>query len=450
MGDQPRSYIELRRNHGDLKKFLVAEAGAENVLELSDLLYDIFDNADYEQRYAILKDMMEDVADTYIDNLQSRGIPLEKREPVKIVRDLIHGYPRKLILNNGKLPNLIIPPKREMMWMRDSSAVTPCGIVINSMAHNRRKFEPQLVRTVFRHHPMFDEGSIFLDMVEFKRKMRDDITTCGLHDRYLIEGGNILVLSENAIAVGVGREHFLYSNRTTRLGFELLVKAMFEADTGKKLQRIYLVNVPDLRGFIHIDTVFNMFAPKSAIAMPYIFGHPDPAMENMTATDVLKNFVKWLRRNMGVLQTDLSRIPSASHFEYAGRVEVYDRDYIKKKGEVIRTPIKAKYFFDQLVEDNLLDLNNVIWLGGKPEQFVNAYDHLKVALFEQHNMAGNIFTTAPYRSIAYHRNVMTVNTLRKKMLSLNPESHLEEMSSNEVRTDNGGPHCLTLPLLRED
>ena len=96
--------------------------------------------------------------------------------PEKIVKDLIHGYPRKLSLHKGKLPQLIIPPKRETMWVRDSSAVTPAGVIINSMESKRRQGEPELVRAVFKHHPMFDPDSIFLDMVDFNRSLRDDVT----------------------------------------------------------------------------------------------------------------------------------------------------------------------------------------------------------------------------------------------------------------------------------
>ena len=153
---------------------------------------------------------------------------------------------------------------------------------------------------------------------------------------------------------------------------------------------------------------------------------------------------------MGVNQTDLSRIPSRDVFDHAGKVEVYDRDYIKKQKRVVRLPQPARYFLDQLVEDGLLDMNNITWIGGPMENYVTPYEHLKVALFDQHNMAGNVFTVKPFRAVAYHRNVRTVEALQSKMSSLSPDAHLELMSSNEIRTDNGGPHCLTMPLLREE
>ena len=92
----------------------------------------------------------------------------------------------------------------------------------------------------------------------------------------------------------------------------------------------------------------------------------------------------------------------------------------------------------------------MVWVGGPPEDYPSPYEHLKVALFEQHNMAGNVFATGPHRLVAYHRNPLTSSSLEKKMRSLNPNAHLQLMSSNEIRTDNGGPHCLTMPLLRAE
>ncbi|GAB4414105.1 MAG: hypothetical protein OHK0039_21660 [Bacteroidia bacterium] len=448
MGTITRVYKELQRDHQDIKQFLIREIGAEHVLELATLLEEIFEQSDYRRRATILKDTLYTAAETYMDHLQARGIHLESYPPRELVRDLIEGYPRKLNLNNGRLPNIIIPPKREMMWMRDSSATTPCGVLITSMSSSRRRLEPSLVRSVFKYHPRFDEGSIFLDMVAFLRGLEDDPTWCGLQDHFLMEGGNVLVLSEDTLAIGVGRQEYLYSNRTTRAAFNLTVEKILEADTQQRIRRIYLVNVPDLPGFIHLDTVFNMVGPKSAIVMPYIFGYPDPVVEP-SAKRVLQRFVGWLRKTMGTQQTDLSRIPSREHFEHAGKVEVYDRDYIRQARRVVQLPQPARYFLDQLVEDGLLDLDCVAWIGGSPDDYLSPYEHLKIALFEQHNMAGNVFTVSPYRAIAYHRNPLTADTLLRSMQQSDPAAHLELMSSNEIRTDNGGPHCLTMPLLRD-
>ncbi|MEO0582651.1 MAG: arginine deiminase family protein [Bacteroidota bacterium] len=448
MGNYPYAYQELQKDHGDLKQFLTAEIGEENVWEIATLLEEVFENRDYRYRFRVLQDILYDMAETYIDHLQARGIKLERYDAKEIVRDLIEGYPRKLTLNNHKLPKIIIPPKRELMWVRDSASIIQCGVIIPSMASPRRKTETPLTRAIFKYHPAFDKGSIFMDMVQLRRQVQEDPAWSGLTDHMILEGGNIMVINEETLAIGVGRYEHMYSNRTTRAAFNLLVEKIFEADVEQKIQRIYMVNVPDLKGFIHLDTVFNMVGPKSAISMPYIFGHPDPIVE-ISAKAVLQNFITWLRRNIGINRTDLTQLPSKIMFEHAGKCEVYDRDHIKKKGRIERLPQASTYFLDQLIQDDLLDPDRITWIGGPLEDYITPYEHLKVALFEQQNMAGNTFCTAPFRPISYHRNPTTNQALLKKMQSIDPQAFLQTMSSNEIRTDNGGVHCLTMPIARD-
>lgn len=446
MGKNPHIASELKKDHDVLHTFLKEELGESSVFELSVLLTELFEQADGRKRFRILHDTLHHSADEYIDHLQARGKNLENYLSESIVEDLIQGYPRKLTVNNGRLPRIIIPPKRELMWMRDAAAVLPCGIVINELASPRRREEATLLRTLFKYHPRFDEDTIFLDFVEFHRKIEDDQSWTGLHDKYLLEGGNIIVLREDVLAIGVGRSDFHYSNRTTRPAFRKLVRKIFQSPASKGIQRIYLVNVPDLRGFIHLDTVFNMIGPKSALAMPYIFGYPNRAG---SAKEVLQKFVEWLRKYMGTMQADLTKIPTKDHFDYAGRVEVYDRDHYKKTKQLEPIPQPARYFLDQLVDDGLIELDNISWIGGSPSDYSTPFEHLKVALFEQHNMAGNVFTAKPFRAISYHRNPSTLKDLNRQLKQHDPSTQISTMPSNEIRTDNGGPHCLTLPILRK-
>ena len=448
MGPDPHTYAELRRDHGWLKQYISKEIGPENVLELTQLLEEVFAPEDYHHRYKILQDTLHRIADTYVDHLQARGVRLSSYSPEQLVKDLIQGYPRTLTLNNGRLPKLIIPPQREAMWIRDPAAITPMGVVIGSMVSSRRAMEPSLLRTVFKYHPMFDPDCIFLDMVAFQRNMEDDDTYSGFIEKHFFEGSNVMVISENTLAIGVGHADFIYNRRTTRQGFQLFVKKLFEADKEKKIERIYMVNFPDLKGFMNLDSVFNMIGPKSALVMPYIFGYPSPTL-HVSAKEVLQHFVRWIRDTIGVNRTDLSRIPTAEDFEHAGKVEVYDRSYIQKMGKVERLPQTSRYFLDQLVEDGWIDMDQVVWVGGEPDDYPSPYEHLKVALFDQQNMAANVFNTQPFHSIAYHRNPVTLTSLKNKIKQLSPDAHLELMSSNEIRTDSGGPRGLVLPLLRD-
>ncbi len=439
------SLIEITKDHNELTDFLSSEIGEQNVFTIIQLLTEIFELSDLPQRQKILKDFVgvKDMNkyEQYVTYLNDKNLSLETYPAKEIASDLIEGCPRTWEINNGIVSPSIFPPKRSMMYSRDSSAVLPIGIIINSMSSPWRKWEPAIMRTIYKFHPMFKEDTIILDLLDTQRGVKVDPAIL-LNWDYILEGGNILVLREDTIAIGVGHRASVYSNRANRLAFELLVHNIFKVDTQNKIQKIYMVNLPDIAGFIHLDTVFNMFGEKSAISMPYVFGYPDRPMRVFTP------FIKYIREEMATRKTDLSKLLTEEDIENMGKVEVYTRDMFNKSGEVTRVAQKAKYFIEQLVDDDIVSLNNIVWVGGEEKDHSNSLEYLRVALREQSNQAGNVFTTKPFHVVAYHRNPFTLSLLEKKLHSLSSNALLKKMSSNELRTRGGGPHCLTLPILR--
>jgi arginine deiminase len=439
------SLDELLQEHNQLKAFLVAEIGAENVLTVSNLLAETFAGANGSQRQKILQDLVgpKDKArvDAYTSYLHNHGTSLENYPATELAADLIEGCPRTWDTINGNIPPSIFHPQRGFIFTRDSAAVTPVGVVIAAMGNQLRKDEPAIMRTIFKYHPLFGEESIAVDLSRIQRDLaRND--SIALPWDYIFEGGNLLVLSAEALAIGVGRRTSLFSKRTNRAAFELMVKEIFKRDSEKKIQRVYLVNLPDLRGFIHLDTAFNMFGPKSALVMPFIFGHPDPGIE------VFLPLVERIRADMASRKLDLRTLPTIEDFEGVGKTEVYAREVFERSGEAARLPVGTKYFLDQLVEDGIVDMNNVVWIGGNPEDHPNPIEHARVALREQIGQGGNIFTVKPFRLVAYHRNRTTLLAMEKKLSKMSADAHIERISSNELRTRHGGPHCLTMPLQR--
>jgi hypothetical protein len=98
-----------------------------------------------------------------------------------------------------------------------------------------------------------------------------------------------------------------------------------------------------------------MFGPQAAIAMPYVFGHPEPYEA------VFVPLVRRIREDLAEKKVDLRTLPTAEDFEKAGKVEIYAREVFARTGEAGRLPVESRYFLDQLVEDGILDLNNVVW-----------------------------------------------------------------------------------------
>ena len=68
-------------------------------------------------------------------------------------------------------------------------------------------------------------------------------------ERATIEGGDILVLNEKTIAIGI-------SQRTTPQAIEILAKKLLREETG--FSNILAIDIPKSRSFMHLDTVFTM------------------------------------------------------------------------------------------------------------------------------------------------------------------------------------------------
>ncbi len=96
-----------------------------------------------------------------------------------------------------------------------------------------RQRETILSEYMFKYHPRFKDEDIPFYI--------------NRHNRYNSEGGDILILDKNTLAVGI-------SKRTDPRSIEKLAKKLFEDHTSFKT--ILAFNIPKTRAFMHLDTVF--------------------------------------------------------------------------------------------------------------------------------------------------------------------------------------------------
>jgi len=135
---------------------------------------------------------------------------------------LASGYP----YYTDPLPNLY--------FTRDQGACVGSGISISHMSTSARRREALFLEYIFLHDRDFaQEGScLWYDY----------------DDAYSIEGGDILVLSPDVIAVGL-------SQRTTAAGIESFAEHLLK---GSSFKKILVFDIPKSRAFMHLDTVFTM------------------------------------------------------------------------------------------------------------------------------------------------------------------------------------------------
>ncbi|MBZ6527437.1 arginine deiminase [Aerococcaceae bacterium DSM 111021] len=129
---------------------------------------------------------------------------------------------------------LLIDPMPSLYFTRDPFATIGQGISLNHMYSETRKRETIYGKYIFKYHPAVKDNPVPLYY------FREEST--------YIEGGDILVLSEDVLAIGI-------SQRTDARSIEKLARNLFE-DTDYSQVLAFLIG--SNRKFMHLDTVFTM------------------------------------------------------------------------------------------------------------------------------------------------------------------------------------------------
>ena len=136
--------------------------------------------------------------------------------------------------HSDKQSDLIIDPMPNLYFTRDPGACVGEGINIHRMHTPARKRESLLLKYMFLYNR---------DFATQDNKMWYDLS-----DSYSIEGGDVLVLSKDIVAVGL-------SERTTVSGAETFARNLLQNSDFKK---VLAFDIPETRAFMHLDTVFTM------------------------------------------------------------------------------------------------------------------------------------------------------------------------------------------------
>jgi len=162
---------------------------------------------------------VHDMIHKMIEGIRTQEITLGKQ--VTIMDMLEDEYP----FFTDPLPNIL--------FQRDPFASVGCGIAIGKMSMQARQRETLFSEYILTYHPRFNT----IDMPVYYERL----------NRYRFEGGDVLVLNKNIVAVGI-------SSRTDPRAIEYFAEKLFEEDN--EFNTVLAFNIPKSRAFMHLDTVF--------------------------------------------------------------------------------------------------------------------------------------------------------------------------------------------------
>ena len=129
-----------------------------------------------------------------------------------------------------------LDPMPNLYFTRDPQASVGRGMTINRMYWRARRRESLFMTYILKYHPRFKDADVpvWLDR----------------NSPFNIEGGDELILSKEALAIGI-------SERTSAQAIERLARNIFK-DESTTFKKVIAIEIPNSRTFMHLDTVFTM------------------------------------------------------------------------------------------------------------------------------------------------------------------------------------------------
>ncbi len=237
----------IAEDHKELRQIL---SMITQTYEVKDLFIDILKNN------AVKTEFIKTVCALFPD-VKSRRDEFEMWTPEECATAIIEGVRQKKNSLTSFLSDIIfdLPPLPNLYFMRDSAIVVGSKVVTGSMATRVRMMEALIMKFIYKYHADFKAtGFIFDGMLEGNLT---DVT---------IEGGDLLVLRENCLAIGV-------SERTTPQSIDRITNAL--ARDIHEPYTIFAVVLPKERATIHLDMVFTMADKDMCVVhRPYILERP--------------------------------------------------------------------------------------------------------------------------------------------------------------------------------
>lgn len=331
-------YLEALQKEHDAFSNLIKESTGAQVYQLRELLIRVLYDEDILLklvRESLKKSGLVHLAEDILERFSTAECASILTAGLKI-----HELRKKIPnLNSGELMEsaFAISPCPNLYFQRDPMALTPGGIIFSSMKMDGRQREADLLRTIFENHADFKDNVNRLYPIQ------------GHDNPPSIEGGDIIVLSGKAVAIG-------NSERTDEKAIYHAAKAMLTEGT---VERVYEVHLPHKRNYMHLDTVFTILDENLVLTYP----------------DALNS----------VLQTSCYTLK-----------EIKD-DKVHIKREVSNESLLT------ILEREIPHLEILHTADGNPDY----------SLREQWFDGANVFAIGPRRVISYNRNIHTNRALRQ-------------------------------------
>lgn len=232
-------YLKVAQEEHDRFAEVLKENGVEVCYyqqETAKALADIEIRRNFVNEFVnMTKDFSESIREAVVEFLMAK-------EPEDLVATCIAGvFSDEIKASAGSLFDIVksedvfaLDPMPNLYFTRDPGACVGNGINIHHMSTPARRRESLLLEYMTKYNRDF--------------AVEDTPMWYEIGGKYSIEGGDVLVLSKEIVAIG-------FSQRTTLAGIECFAENLLKNSEFKK---VLVFDIPKCRAFMHLDTVFTM------------------------------------------------------------------------------------------------------------------------------------------------------------------------------------------------
>ena len=328
-------YLKVAREEHDAFAECLRKNGAE-VLYLTDLVAETI--GETEVRNELIEQFMDEAG---LQKHRIREILKEyfsDMDNATLVDTMMAGIRKSEIrgFETGKLSDylsfrsddypFLIDPMPNLYFTRDPFATIGTGVSLHRMHTETRNRETLFGKFIFQYHPKYKDVPKWYD--------RGEISS--------LEGGDILVLSPEVIAVGI-------SQRTHEDSIDKFARTVLSIS--KTFKKVLAFDIPKTRSFMHLDTVFTMVDRDKFTVHPNILSEITVFVLTMDEGKVRVREEQGrlediLKRHLGLSDVTLIKCGSDSPIDAAreqwsdgsntlaigpGEVVVYGRNYVTNR-----------------------------------------------------------------------------------------------------------------------
>lgn len=335
-------------------------------------------------------------------------------EPTELAKTLISGTSQERQLLFAPIPNFI--------FTRDIGITIKDHVLLNKPAKKARTREALLAKYIFFNHPLF--AGYTNKIIELSDSHHSFLLPKEDDERKItLEGGDIMVVSENHILVGV-------SERTSSEAAVKITQTLFEMGL---MDKVTIVKIPKKRDYMHIDTVFTQ-VKRDVWVMLGNFSRKAVKHEDETAVERILEIKK--EEKIKILQ------------------------FHRKNPE---NPISFESLEDLLVDISKTDLN----CTNEVRFIFSGNNEFPYSAREQWTDSCNLLALKEGVVLGYDRNDKTTEAFKNAGFNIiGVKDLLNQLEAGTIKTEEikdtfilmpsaelsrarGGFHCMSMPLWRE-